>query len=403
MSIFKEIPPTAGWPPHLKDFLASALFKGSLEEDFKSYLDLPYAKVTYSGTAALYIILESLKEVSPKKKVVIPSFVCPLVALAVKKAGLEAVACDTNKDDFNFDSEALRKTCSVDKDILAVIAVHLAGIPVDLDSIKEAIQGKGIFLIEDCAQSLGAEYRDKKTGAIGDFSFYSLCRGKGLTIYEGGVIAAKSIEHISLIERKINALVKNNFLSEALKIFELFGYHIFYRPALFWFVWRLPQIFWEARGQHLKANIEYFSEDFDTHRVSAFRKSMGHVGFGRLEKELSRQRQNASIYIDRLGTIPGLKIIREPVSCKASYPYLTLLFDDPAKRDRARRIFKNAGLGVSQIYELAITDYGYLKDIFKDSPAPNARNIAARHLTLTTSSFLTENDILRIVNNIKGL
>ncbi len=404
MNIFKEIPPTAGFPLSLKDFLSILRKKNrqsSLEDDFKGYLNAPYAQITYSGTAALYLILESLKTISFRKKVIIPSYICPLVPLAIKRAGLEVVVCDINKDNFNFDIGGLEGLCLRNTDILAIVPVHLAGIPQDLDAIKNIAQRHKIFLIEDCAQSLGAVYKGKRVGSFGEFSFFSLCRGKGPTIYEGGVIVANNSEYASVIDKKIGELVKNNFFSETLKIFELFGYGLLYRPGLFWLAFSLPQIYWNSRGQRLKALGDYYALDFSMHRVSRIRKLIGHIGFSRLEKEIKKQRKKAFYYIEGLAGVPGIRIITEPAGSEATYPYLVVLFDDPEKRKAAQEAFRGKGLGVFQVYDAAITDYDYLKDKIGNSIFPNARYLAEREITLSTSTFLKDDDLAVVVDTIK--
>lgn len=404
MSIFREIPPTAGFPLYAQDLFSPFLKPCSLEEDFKHYLGVPYAQVTYSGTAAFYIILEALKELSGKKTVIIPSFVCPLVALAIKRAGLKTCVCDIQKDNFNFDSARLEELCLKNKDILAIVAVHLAGIPVDLSALGQIAAKNKIFLIEDCAQSLGAGYQGKKTGAWGDFSFFSLCRGKGLTIYEGGIAVTQNKGYMAAMERAVKRIANRDFFSEGLKIFELFGYWIFYRPQLFWFVYRLPQIFWEWRRQDLRAVTEYFSPDFPVHRVSKIRKNIGHAGFWRLEQEIEKQREKAGYYIERLKNIPGLTLVTESIGAKANYPYLTLIFADPKNAQKTKTVLRSSRLGVSQVYALAITDYDYLKDAIEiKNPSPNARSLAQRHLTLSTSSFLQKKDLDNVVARIKSL
>ncbi len=406
MSIFKEIPPTAGLPLCGKDFLATFNKKncqGSLEEDFQGYLGVPYARVTYSGTAALYLILESLKNLSSKKTVVIPAYICPLVPLAIRRAGLKVAVCDINKDDFNFDIRSLKEICLEGGDILAVVAVHLAGIPVDLEAVKEVAGRHGIFLIEDCAQSLGASYKGKKTGTLGDFSFFSLCRGKGLTIYEGGVITTSRREDCQNLDSVLEKLVKDDHLSEALKIFELFGYWMLYRPGLFWFAFGLPQAYWDWRHDRIRAAGDYFTVDFDTHNVSKTRKLFGHIAFCRLEGEIARQREKALIYIKSLEGVKGIRPVAEPQYCRSNYPYLTLLFDDPLKRQKARKAFAGSGLGVSQIYESAITDYAYLKDTVGSGGCPNARSVAEREITLSTCAFMKKKDMDSVVSTIKNL
>ncbi len=124
MGIFKEIPPTAGFPLYFKDLLCM-FGSRDLEQDLSDYLGLDYTRLTYSGTAALYLILESLKDLSAKTTVVIPSFVCPLVPLAIKRAGLKIEVCDVGRDSFDFDTVELENLCARNNDIAAIVAGHL--------------------------------------------------------------------------------------------------------------------------------------------------------------------------------------------------------------------------------------------------------------------------------------
>ena len=406
MSLFREIPPTAGWPIQLKNLIAP-LFKkapkGLLEEEFKKYLNAPSAILTYSGTAAFYLILESLKEISGKKTVIIPAFVCPLIPLAIKKAGLKIKPCDINPDNFNFDIEKLREICAEDKDILAILAVHLAGLPLGLESTIKTAKENNIFVIEDCAQSLGAEYKGAKCGSIGEFSFFSLCRGKGLTIYEGGLAIANKAEYAPLLKNTSKKIFHPDILSESLKIAELLAYSIFYRPALFWFAFRLPQIFWEIRNNPVRAIGDYFETDFPTHNISAFREYIGYLNFPCLREEIIQQRKKAEYYLHALKGLPGIKPVTELDQTKASYPYLTIIFDSAQKRNTALKIFRNSGLGISRIYLRAITDYNYLKTIVPKTNCENARKIAQQTITLSTSRFLKERDLKKIVDSLKNI
>jgi dTDP-4-amino-4,6-dideoxygalactose transaminase len=335
--------------------------------------------------------------------VVIPSFVCPLVPLAIKRAGLKTLVCDIQKDGFDFAAQELNCLCRENNDILAITAVHLGGIPADIDAIKQACAEKGIFIIEDCAQSLGALYKGNRAGALADFSFFSLCRGKGLTIYEGGVAVCNRQEYAQALEETIGRLAGKNFLSEALKIAELFGYWIFYRPQLAWFIFALPQIFWQMRGMPLKAAAEDYEENFPLCRVSAFRKSCGRRAMRRMQNELAKQRANALYYRQKLKGIPTVKLIAEAPGDMASYPYLTVIFDGEEQRDKALRALSRKGLGASRIYLKAITDYPYLQGLDGAAAPLNARYLAEHHLSLSTSAFLRQEEIAQACALIKGL
>lgn len=400
MPIFREIPPTSGWPFHIKD-LFSKCAAGSLEDDFKNYLGVSNLHITYSGTAALYLTFESLKKISPKKTIIIPSYVCPLVALAAQKAGLRIKVCDISKDSFDFNYDDLKAICSSDSDILAIVAVHLGGIALDFDRIKEIAQAYKIFTIEDCAHALGAKYKEKKCGTLGDFSFFSLCRGKGLTIYEGGALVVNRKEHAEVVGVTIKQIVHKNYFSEIIKIIELFGCWIFYRPRLFWFVFKAPQIFWNLGKNPVKAFGEEYDTNFDTHSISGFRKLLGHKSFYRLENEILRQREKALFYIEALRAIKGVKVIQADSNVYATYPFLVVLFDKAEKRNELLKKIGNCGLGASIVYLNAICDYAYLKDKPSCGSCENARNFSKRQLTLSTSVFVNTKDAQFLIRSIQ--
>ena len=401
MAVFREIPPTAGYPIHGADM--AALFKpGSLDEDLRQYLGVPYARVTCSGTAAFYFILETIKGLSDKKTVVLPSFVCPLVPLAVLRAGLKVEWCDTMPERFDFDPVQLEDICARNKDILAVVAVHLAGIPVDMGPVMRSAKACGAFVIEDCAQALGAAHQGRKVGTIGDFAFFSLCRGKGITIYEGGAAVTINDQRAVALDRTISRLARPAPWAETIRILELLGYGIFYRPLLFWFVFKWPQEHWLSRGDRVRAFGEDFAVDFPTHRVSRFRQALGHASFGRLETGIVRQREQAAAYFQAFETRPGIRPVKELPGDKAVYPYVTVIVNDAAARDKVLEGLDKLGAGASIIYVHALPDYGYLKGQVPAGPCVNGRHLAASTLTFSTSEFLTDGDRGSVVSSLPG-
>jgi len=399
MNIFREIPPTAGFPVSAKEFLQ----KGSLEEDFKDFLGADFAGITCSGTAGLYLICENLKNLLKNRTaVIIPAYICPSVPWAIAKAGLKVRVCDINRQDFNFNLGELEDLCRKNEDILAIVATHLAGIPVDLDPVAAIAKKHGIFLVEDCAQSLGAFYKGKKAGTLSDFSFFSLARGKGLTIYEGGAVVCNKKEYSAGLQQKIEQIVKDRPLAELLKILELLGYGVFYRPQLFWFVSKLPELFWTLRDEELRAQLEYFSRDFPVQNVSGFRKSVGHACFPRLEAEINSQRQKAFEYMEGLKDVQGVTVLKEATGDRATYPFVTLIFDEEGRRNKTLKILGSSGLGVSELYMSAIIDYPSLKDVVPAADCPGARYLASRQATLSTSTFLRKRDLDLILKDLRS-
>jgi dTDP-4-amino-4,6-dideoxygalactose transaminase len=401
MGIFKEVPPTAGMPIHLGDIALALKNKAApppLEECLKAYIGATHARLTNSGTAALYLILETLKTVSAKRKVIIPAYICALVPLAIAKAGLETVVCDTTGYDFNFDETSLERICERDKDILAVMPAHIGGIPSDTDRLMSIAARYGIFVIEDCAQALGARHKGRSVGAGGDFSFFSLACGKGLTTYEGGLAVVNRTDLSARFDVVMARAVKDNPLAEAVKILELLGYWVFYRPELFWFVFRLPELFWTLAGDKVRANRDYFTADIPVHNISVFRQAIGRSGFARLEAAIEDRSERARRIIRAFDGLECARCVGPKDGDAASYPFVTVLFADKSGRDKA--IAKRMS-GASLIFLKPITDLGYLGKIVPSAPADNARDFASRHMTLSTSEFAPDIDPADALKNLR--
>jgi perosamine synthetase len=406
MSIFNDIPPTAGLPLSARELAAAYCNRhagGLLAQDFQQYLRAAYAAITCSGTSALYIICEALKELSQKRTILVPAFICPLVAFAIRRAGFFIELYDIGPHDFNGDAAQFAAACAANPDSAAILINHLGGIPCDLTRFEQTIRGCGLFVIEDCAQSFGALQKGKPVGTLGDFSFFSLAAGKGLTLYEGGVLVANRNEHAALMDAKLRQLVQFDFRMEARRILELLGYGLFYRPLLFWFVFTLPQLYWSRRGDDIKALREDFDSDFPVHAVSAFRMEVGHEAFPRIAGAIASQRAKAACYSQALKNVPGISIMQEAAGDAATYPYVIVLFDQPEKKLQTLKAFAGTGLGISQIYARALADYGYMQGIVPNRNSENARRLAARAITLSTNTYIEKNDIdkcIEIIHNV---
>lgn len=134
-----------------------------------------------SGTAALYAALRALG-IGAGDEVLLPAFVCASVLQAVRTAGAAPRFVDCDPKTFNLDPADARRKLS--RHTAAVIVAHLFGLPADV----EELMGLGPPVIEDCAQTLGAKYRDRLVGACGEISICSFYATKLLAAGEGGMV-----------------------------------------------------------------------------------------------------------------------------------------------------------------------------------------------------------------------
>ena len=160
-------------------------FVDDLENDLASYYETKFATTATSGTAACHGALVALD--FPVGSEIITTPITDIgTIIPIIYENLIPVFADVNPNTFNIDAESIRKRIT-DK-TKAIIAVHLAGNPIDLDAIGEICERHKLILIEDFSQAHGAEWDGKKIGSHGNIAFGSFQQCKQITCGEGGVI-----------------------------------------------------------------------------------------------------------------------------------------------------------------------------------------------------------------------
>jgi perosamine synthetase len=164
------------------------------EEQFSRYHAAKGGVAASSGTAALHLALLALG-IGRGDSVIVPTYACIAPYNAVKYSGAMPVLADTVKSGWAMDAEwveAYLKRDSKKKNVKAIIVVHLFGRPVAMDNFLDISKRYSIPIIEDCALSLGAEYKGKMIGTFGRVSVFSFYATKVITTGEGGMLIASS-------------------------------------------------------------------------------------------------------------------------------------------------------------------------------------------------------------------
>src|SRR5487761_2714392 len=196
--------PFAPWPHFAADEIAAVatvLRSGKVnywtgeqsqqfEREFARFVGVKYAVALANGTAALELALHALG-IGPGDEVVVPSKTFIASASCVVRFGATPVVADIDPDSQNMTAASIEKVLT--PRTKAVIAVHLAGWPCEMDPILALAKARGLFVVEDCAQSVGARYKGRNTGAIGDIGAFSFCQDKIITTGgEGGMLVTDS-------------------------------------------------------------------------------------------------------------------------------------------------------------------------------------------------------------------
>ncbi len=388
----QELPPTAGLPLHWRDLLPGAPI---LASGLAAQLGTPPLQLECSGTASLLIALAALRELQPgRHRVVVPAYTCPLVAIAVRRAGLELQLCDLRAGRYDMDPAALRAAC--DERTLAIIPTHLGGRVADVGDTLAVARKVGAYVIEDAAQALGARRDGVSVGLAGDIGFFSLAAGKGLSIYEGGLLLARDPNLRARLTESAQRMVPQRLGWECRRSVELLGYAALYRPRGLRLAYGNPLRRALRRGDPVAAVGDDFALTIPLHRVGRWRQVVGAHAAARLPAFLEQLTAQAARRLPRLRGIDGIRIMQDPPGGHGTWPFFLLLLPDQVRRDAALNELWGAGLGVSRLFIHALPDYAYLAGIVPSQDVPQARAFAARSLSISNSPWLTDGDFERI-------
>ncbi len=161
------------------------------EQEFASFVGSKYAVAVSSCTAALHLALDALG-IGPGDEVLVPSYTFTATAEIIVYLGATPVLCDSEPGGFNIDPlDAARRVTSNTR---AIIVVHIAGEPANLNALRAMAQHHGLHLVEDAAHALPASYEGKRIGSISELTAFSFYATKAITTGEGGMLTTDNEE-----------------------------------------------------------------------------------------------------------------------------------------------------------------------------------------------------------------
>lgn len=156
------------------------------EAEFAEFSGANYAVAVSNGSVALELALRSLG-VGPGDEVIVTSRTFLASASSIVAAGAEPIFADVDRDSQNITADSVAPLIS--ERTKAIVAVHLAGWPCEMDGLMALARSRQLSVIEDCAQAHGAKYKGRSVGSIGDVAAWSFCQDKIMTTGgEGGMV-----------------------------------------------------------------------------------------------------------------------------------------------------------------------------------------------------------------------
>jgi dTDP-4-amino-4,6-dideoxygalactose transaminase len=324
------------------------------EEEFAACAGCNYGVAVANGTVALELALMALG-VGERDEVVTASrtFIASASCAIMRGAGV-AIA-DVDRESQNVTADTLRAVLT--PRTRAIVAVHLAGWPCDMDPILELARERGIKVVEDCAQAHGASYKGRPVGSLGDVAAFSFCQDKIITTGgEGGMVTTS-----------------DEVLREIAWAFKDHG-----------------KSFGEVYRRRHPPGFRWLHESFGTNwRMTEMQSAIGRVALRKLPEWVAVRRRNASILTSYLQPLGGVRVPLPPAgSCHSYYKYYAFVRPERLKSgwDRDRMVAEINAAGVP-CFTGSCSEI-YLEKAFPPEMRPPQRLPIARELGETSMMFL---------------
>lgn len=182
------------------------------EEKFAEYCGALHASTACNGTAALHLALKAV-DIGEGDEVIVPNFTMSATAFAVCYVGAKPVFVDAHPDTWNIDADLI--TDKITDKTKALLITSIFGNPCDMKKIQRIAAKNDLVLIEDAAESFGAEYDGGKTGNLADITAFSFYANKNITTGEGGMVVTNNEE----MHKKVNYFKNMCFPQDGKRIY----------------------------------------------------------------------------------------------------------------------------------------------------------------------------------------
>ncbi len=371
------------------------------EKRFAEYIGVNYAIMVPSARMGLYLSLKNLG-LNPGDEIILPSFTHYAVPTMILYLGLKPIFVDIDPQTYNLNPNLVKGL--ITPNTKAIIPTHLYGLPCDMGAILEIAKRYNLKVIEDCAQSCGAEYKGKKTGSIGDTAYFSLGLTKNITALGIGVVTTDDDELACRIKSEVNSYLPLSRLKLIKRIAEAFLIKVLTAPIIFSiFLFPLIALFirWfdnDIVGGIFKEEEMLFTELPKEYLKSRPVKLQAEIGISQMERieKINQERiENAQILIGILNGFDKIKIPKLLPYAKQIF----VSFPIQAKnRKRLQRELLGKGVDTSSGFIRACSRMNIFNEFKTDCPISEETEQNILHLPVYPS--LSKKDLLYISESI---
>jgi UDP-4-amino-4,6-dideoxy-N-acetyl-beta-L-altrosamine transaminase len=333
------------------------------EERICSYSKCSYGVAVNSGTAALDIAVASLGLSSGE--VITTPFTFAATANAILFNGLTPIFADIQPDTYNIDVKEIRK--KITPKTKAIIYVDFAGQPCDEDEIRKIAGTFNLFLIEDAAHSLGAEFKKQKVGSFANITTFSFHPVKHITTGEGGMCVTND----KALSNKLEKL-RNHGINKDAK--DRYG------PDASWFY-----------------DIEFLSRNY---RITDFQAALGISQLKKLDYFLRRRNEIAKIYNEEFVKFPEITMPTVKPNVSHAWHLYTILLNG-LDRNKFFKLMRQKNIGVN-VHYIPVYAHGYYKRFnINKNEFPVTEDIFSRIISLPIFPKMTDDDVLDVITATK--
>ncbi len=352
-----------------KGWLGTGPKVARLEQDFAAYKSAPQAVALNSCTAALHLSILAAG-IGPGDEVITTPLTFCATVNAILHAGATPVLADVDRHTQNIDPAAVER--AIGPHTRAILPVHFAGRPCDMDALCEIAGRAELTLIEDCAHAIEAEYKGRQAGRFGDFGCFSLYATKNMTTGEGGMLLSRDGAHAA----RVKVLALHGMSKDAWTRFSDEGYKHY-----------------EVVDLGFKYNMMDLQAAIGLHQLP------------RIERWLTRRREIWQAYDAAFESLPVERPAAEELNTRHARHLYTLLIDEAEaglSRDAFLAAMTAQGIGVG-VHYLSIPEHPYYQRHFGWRPEqfPNAMEIGRRTVSLPISPSLDDEDVRDVISAVK--
>jgi dTDP-4-amino-4,6-dideoxygalactose transaminase len=337
-----------------------------LEQDFAAYKRTDHAVAVGSGTAALHLAMLAAG-VGPGDEVVTTALTFCATVNAIIHAGATPVLADVDPVTQNLDPVSVEAVLT--SRTRALVPVHMAGRPCEMDALGALADRHDLRVIEDCAHAIETEWRGRPAGTLGDFGCFSFYVTKNVTTGEGGMVLSRRPEHAA----RIKMLALHGMSQDAWARFSDAGYkHYFVEECGF------------------KANMMDLQAALGLHQLA------------RVEQSWERRRAIWDHYQEAFADLPVRRPAEPEADTRHAYHLYTLVVEDGLSRDAVLAGLTAQGIGTG-VHYLSIPEHPYYRERFgwRSEDTPVALHIGRGTLSLPLSPALTDEDVADVVTALR--